>query len=75
MLNTFINKDLNLSWDNVYLIFMSRNPDYKRSNLELLMVAYIINKNINILSENDFYSFLLCELNKFEKKFWLIRKK
>lgn len=35
MLNTFINKDLNLSWDNVYLIFMSRNPDYKRSNLEL----------------------------------------
>ena len=74
MLNTFINKDLNLSWDNVYLIFMSRNPDYKRSNLELLMVAYIINKNINILSENDFYSFLLCELNKFEKNFGLYVK-
>lgn len=68
MLKTFINEKKKFNWDKVFSIVCKRNYDAELDH-EILMAAYIVHKDPIILTRDDFYVFLLQELNKFEKNF------
>ena len=69
MLKTFIN-DGEIKWSRVYAIYKNRYIHLVDANsLEYILAGYIIDKNLDISTNEKFYIFLLEELKKFEKNF------